>query len=104
MGTIISNDAVSDQFLELILADPDLLEAAFASVVASFEASPPQAPPTSATRVRPSASPAEALGKRNEHRTVRSPRVTPRQLHVARSPPCHDEVRIGQAKARPLRR
>ena len=51
MGAITSTDAaeVSDAFLELILADPDLLEV----VVASFEASPPQAPPASTTHFRP---------------------------------------------------
>jgi hypothetical protein len=89
MGAITSSDqaAVSDGFVELILADPDLLAAAFASVVASWQASPPQAPTAATTRSRPPAPPAVPPWKQSQHRTVRSPGVTPWQLHVARSPP-----------------
>jgi hypothetical protein len=102
MGAITRNDraAVSDQFLELILADPDFLEAAFASVVASFEATPPQARPATTTRFRPPASPAEARCKPSQYRTVLSPSVTPCRLHVARSPP-HDSVRVGRSRQTP---
>ena len=93
MSAFTSNDqiAVSDAFVELILADPDLLEAEFASVVASFQASPPQAPPPNTTRCRPPASPAPPPSKHREHHTVPSPGVTPGQLHVARSPPHHED-------------
>ncbi len=36
--------AVRDEFLALVLADPDLLDVAFAEVIASWEAESPQPP------------------------------------------------------------
>ncbi|MHB1930199.1 MAG: hypothetical protein ACYCUG_12405, partial [Acidimicrobiales bacterium] len=41
--------SVSDRFVEVILADPDLFEEAFASVIASWDASPPTVPPVTIT-------------------------------------------------------
>jgi hypothetical protein len=88
MGAIPSNDAiaVSDEFLDLILADPDLFEIAFASVEASWRASPPKAPPE-ATACRPPSPPSPTAGQSPRHGSVCSPGLTPWQFHLARSPP-----------------
>jgi hypothetical protein len=85
MGALTSNEqtAVSDAFLELILADPDLLEAEFASVVAAFQASPPQAPPANTTHRRQPASPAPPPSKHREHHSVPWPGVRVGSAFVA---------------------
>jgi hypothetical protein len=77
---------VSDRFLELVLADPDLLDAAFAAVEASWSATPPAPPSPVATRTgrpgpgtsppRPAAGPARArsaAGPTGRYRTARAP-------------------------------
>jgi hypothetical protein len=51
--TIDDAHTVSDQFLTLILADPDLLQVAFAAVEASWSADPPRTrPPRITVRAR----------------------------------------------------
>jgi hypothetical protein len=44
MITTRSNVGVRDEFLAVVLADPDLLDLAFAEVIASWEAESPQGP------------------------------------------------------------
>jgi hypothetical protein len=80
--------AASPRFVELILADPDLLDVAFAAVEASWSAAPPARRPTIAIRAR-RASGREPLGR---HRQPSRPRRN-RPAHptwpyrTARSPP-----------------
>jgi hypothetical protein len=49
-ATLDDTRTLSAQLLELVLADPDLLDIEFAAVMASWDASPPIAPPTVARR------------------------------------------------------
>jgi hypothetical protein len=42
---------VVDEFVKVILADPDLLDEAFAAVLESWDATPPTSPPTAGTAV-----------------------------------------------------
>jgi hypothetical protein len=89
MITFTNNEqtAVADAFLEFILADPELLEGEFASVVTAFLASPPQAPPANTTHCRPPGSPAPLPSKHRQFHSVPWPRVYAWQSQVARSPP-----------------
>ena len=50
MSTISDTRQLHDQFLKLVLRDPDLLDLEFAAVLASWNARPPGAPPKTARR------------------------------------------------------
>lgn len=78
----------SDDFLRVVLADPDLLDDAFARVMASWQAGPPPAPPlTRAAAGRPAGSrqPPDEAG--DPHRLPRMPCGATSRPRVARSPP-----------------
>jgi hypothetical protein len=84
----IPDVAVRDEFLALVLADPDLLDLAFAAVVASWEAEPPRPPNRTLVAIAQLPSPQVRAWRANDgrlcwHRWLRS---TPRPK-VARSPP-----------------
>jgi hypothetical protein len=87
MTTARSDLAAQDEFLAVVLADPDLLDLAFVEVIASWEAEPPQPPERTLVgtsewrppRTRPWRTDAD-------HRVSWHSRVRPRPK-VARSPP-----------------
>lgn len=80
--------AVTDRFLELILADPDLLDAAFAAVEAAWSADPPPRRPTVATRARGPGGRALPPPRRGPSRAHGHEPVGPTWLRrTARSPP-----------------
>ena len=88
MVTAMSHLAVRDEFLALVLADPDLLDLAFAEVIASLGAESPQPPDrtlvATAELPRPT-SPSwwEDEGRHGSHRWLRALG----RPKVARSPP-----------------
>ena len=88
MVTAMSNVAVRDEFFALVLADPDLLDLAFAEVIASWEAESP--PPPNRTLVATAELPNHQAGpwRANDGRPCwhRWLRAIPRPK-VARSPP-----------------
>lgn len=96
METITGKDArtaAADTFLDVILADPDLFEDAFAAVVASWHASPPGVPPNKPTATRPPG-PSGRLPRdhsRDAHQDTRRPRTNLWQLRHERSPPPHTQ-------------
>jgi hypothetical protein len=89
MGATTSNDAaaLSDEFLDLILADPDLFEIAFVSIEASWRASPPKVPLAARARRPPSPPPPPTMEQSPRRRSVCPPGCAQWQLHLARSPP-----------------
>jgi hypothetical protein len=101
MAVTVECPADREQFLQVVLADPDLLDQAFAVVVACWEVGPPPAPPTA--RVGPptayhrpvDSSPLSGGGVRRW--PARRDRTT---IHLPRSPP---EPRLTQATGRPPR-
>lgn len=89
MVTVITgNDpaSVSDAFMEMILADPDLAEEAFAAVMASWDAGPPS-PPETATASPPPAPGLRPWPLKAEPCVVVSAGAAPWELQTARSPP-----------------
>lgn len=91
MHVITSDDAtaVSDEFFEVILADPDLFEVAFDAVVASWQADPPRFPPVTAagstTPGPPPAPPRESHPDAGD--ATGNPQASVEPPRVARSPP-----------------
>jgi hypothetical protein len=88
MITARSNVAVRDEFLALVLDDPDLLDLAFAEVIASWEAESPQPPDRTIVATAELPSPQLRAWRANDghrcwHRWLRA---IPRPK-VARSPP-----------------
>ena len=49
MGAICTVPVVDSDFWAVVLADPDLLDEAFAEVLGSWDAAPPSAPPSTLT-------------------------------------------------------
>jgi hypothetical protein len=76
------------QFLELVLADPDLLDVEFAVVTAAWNRRPPVAPPTTARRAG-SGGPARRAPTDNSPSSPTEVHDDPRVPMVARSPPPH---------------
>jgi hypothetical protein len=88
MVTPLPAAAVGDEFLALVLADPDLLDLAFASVIASWEAGSPQPPDRTlvSTAELPGPLPQSRWAQRDRPCRHRWLRAIPRPT-VARSPP-----------------
>ena len=93
MATARSDLATRDEFLAVVLADPELLEMAFAEVIASWEAEPPQPPvrtlvATAERRTPRSSTWAPHRGLEFRHARLQA---IPRP-RVARSPPERSEA------------
>jgi hypothetical protein len=88
MVTATSNVAVRDEFLALVLADPDLLDLAFDEVIASWEAESPQPPDRTLVATGELPRPRSRSWRANDGRLCwhRWLRAIPRPK-VARSPP-----------------
>ena len=88
MVTALSNAAVRDEFIALVLADPDLLDLAFAEVIASWEAESPSRRIARSWPPRSCLSPRAGSWRANDGRLCwhRWLRAIPRPK-VARSPP-----------------
>jgi hypothetical protein len=90
MGTAKLEDAqtLSERFLEVIFSDPDLFEAAFASVVASRAATPPDRPGTACATTPPPGRWQGEPGPSEHQSGFLCPRGGPAWLlRTARSPP-----------------
>jgi hypothetical protein len=90
MATVRADVAARFEFLEVVLADPELLDLAFAEVIASWESEPPRPPKrtlvgTSDGRYSRSGIRGVNHDCQHWHEWVR---VIPRPI-VARSPPEH---------------
>ena len=88
MVTARSDLATRDEFLAVVLADPELLEMAFAEVIASWEAEPPQPPVRTLVATSEQRRPRSRLWlvERDRRRWHAWVRAVPRP-RVARSPP-----------------
>jgi hypothetical protein len=88
MVTAKSDAVVRDEFLALVLADPDLLDLAFAEVIASWEAESPQPPDRTLVATAELPRPQPRSWRVNDGRLCwhRWLRAIPRPK-VARSPP-----------------
>ena len=100
MVTAMSNVAVRDEFFALVLADPDLLDLAFAEVIASWEAESPPPPDRTLVVTAELPIPQSRSWRANDGRLCwrRWTRAIPRPK-VARSPP---ELSMRGVPSRPL--
>jgi len=90
MDTLVGVDAYAalDEFLEVVFADEDFLDDAFAAVVASWNASPPDAPErTKADFANPDRPHPFGRARPVGHATGRTPERKAWELRTARSPP-----------------
>ena len=90
MSAVSLNDArtLRAQFLELVLADPDLLEIEFAVVKAAWNRRPPVAPPTTARRAG-SGGPVRRAPTEGDQSSPTEGHDNPHLPMLARSPPPH---------------
>jgi hypothetical protein len=86
MDTVDDDRATAEQFIELVLSDPDLFELAFASVEASWSLGPPSHPIDSTHNRQPGGPSVQVYPR---HVTCRRDQTDPtsRPFHWARSPP-----------------
>jgi hypothetical protein len=79
--------AVLDELLEVIFADEDFFEDAFAAVMASWNAPPPGAPAKTTPGARPAHQGRSEGARQLGQGPVRAPTRQASQLRTARSPP-----------------
>ena len=87
MSTISDTRELCDRFLELVLADPDLLDLEFAAVLASWNARPPGAPPKLARRAGWGSRRRRAVLPSGRYQRMTRPHVDRWHRTAARSPP-----------------
>lgn len=88
MAVTVECPADRKQFLQVILADPDFLDQAFAAVVASWESGPPPKPPRVRVGPPPTSRPVAHSGPADEGPVQRWPMRGDRSAnHLPRSPP-----------------